>query len=118
MRVSALTPGGDWQFGKGRALYLRRSDAIRQSVVTRLRSFTNDWFLDVTAGIDWIGLLGQKGTQRRIERAIERTVLATQGVKSIERLEVTGPDDQRKLTVNLAYTDIFDQRTNETVSLP
>ena len=118
MMVSGLTADGDWRFGRGRAVYLRKSDAIRQNVVTRLRSFTDDWFYDITAGLPWFELLGNQDTERRILREVERIVLTTEGVRAIERLRITGPDANRKATIEIDIVDIFDERFTERVSPP
>lgn len=117
MRVSGLTANGDWRFGKGRAGYLRRSDAIAQNVITRLRSFVNDWFLDISDGIDWIDLLGSKENEKRILREIETRVLGTDGVRSITRLRLVGIDVNRAASIELSYIDIFDEQIDETVSI-
>ena len=113
MRVSGLTADGDWRFGRGKAVYLRNSDAIRQNVVTRLRSFTDDWFLDTTAGLPWFELLGNRGTKQRIIDEVEAVVLATDGVRAIERLRVTGPDRNRATTIEIDVVDIFNERFTE-----
>lgn len=106
MRVSGLSATGDWRFGKGRANYLTRSQAVQQSVVTRLRSFTGDWFLDVTAGLPWYDLLGRKDSETRMLRDIERVVLTTEGVRTIDRLEVVSVV-ARDATIRITLTDIF-----------
>lgn len=116
MRVRRLTKTGDWTFGKGKADYLRRSEAIRQNVVTRLKSFTDDWFADINAGLPWIELLGNRQTQERILREIEETVLTTEGVRSIDRLSVTDVTD-RDAKIQLRFTDMFDRRYDETVGI-
>lgn len=118
MRVSGLDQNDDWRFGKGRAVYKRRSDAIAQNVATRLRSFTNDWFADVGAGIPWIELLGNKGTERRILRAIERTVLQTEGVRKIDVLRIIRRDTARSVTIELSYTDVYDRTNTQELPLP
>lgn len=118
MRVSGLTDSGDWRFGKGRAVYLSRSDAIRQNTVTRLRAFKNDWFLDTENGLDWIGMMGVKGNEKRILREVERTVLTTEGIKRIDRLRIISVDVNRKASIELTATDIFDETFTETVSTP
>jgi hypothetical protein len=105
MRVSRLTVNGDWTFGKGRANYLRRGDAIHQNVVTRLRSFTDDWFLDTASGLPWYELLGSKGAQARMLREIERVILTTGGVRTLDRLSVTVTD--RMASIDITLTDIF-----------
>lgn len=117
MIVSGLAADGDWRFGKGRANYLRRSDAIRQSVVTRLRSFVDDWFLDTEAGLPWLDLLGTRNNEAQILREIEQVVLATEGVRTIERLELVEVDTGRNATIRLAVRDIFNQTFTETVGV-
>lgn len=118
MRVSGLNSEGDWRFGKGRAAYKRNSEAIAQNVMTRLRSFTDDWFLNVDHGVNWIELFGDRNNERRILRAIERTVLTTEGVRAIEKLAITSRGKDRRITVNLSYVDLFDTRFTESLELP
>lgn len=117
MRVSGLTSDGDWRFGKGRASYLRRSEAIRQNVVTRLKSFTDDWFLNINEGIPWIELLGSKQTQSRILREVESRVLATEGVRTITRLRLVEIDVNRSATIELSFVDVFDTSFDERVNI-
>jgi hypothetical protein len=100
--------GGDWSFGRGRADYVKDNEAIKQNVETRLKSFKNDWFLDIDANIDWFGLLGRKGTQAEIEREIERVTLATEGVLQVNKLQLT--KHLRSAKVHLEITTIFNDR--------
>lgn len=116
MRVSGLTESGDWTFGRGKANYKTRSEAVRQNVVTRLRSFKNDYFADVEAGGDWLTLFGQRGPESRILREIERIVLQTYGVRSIDKLEVI-QQSNRNATIELRYTDLFDETFVEQVTI-
>ena len=107
MRVRTIDSDNDWTFGKGRANYITGSRAIAQNVKTRLQSFANDWFLNIDAGVDWVSLLGNLSTRPRILRAVERTVLQTGGVLSIQRLQVLGKDANRGIRVEVLYTDVF-----------
>lgn len=111
MRVSRITPDGDWTFGRGKADYIANTEAIRQNVVTRLRSFKNDWYADVNHGIEWFGLLGNRANQKSILAAIEDTVLNTDGVSTITKLRILHIDSDRKATIELSFTTIFQQST-------
>lgn len=111
MRVRSITLNGDWTFGKGRANYLTASKAIAQNVKTRLRSFLGDWYLDVKHGVDWINLLGNLNTERRIIRAVERTVLKTFGVVSIGKIEIVQRDNNRGIIIQIYYIDVFNTQT-------
>lgn len=105
MKVSRLIDS-DWSFGKGLANYKSDDDAINQNVITRLKSFKNDWFLDIEANIDWFNILGNKNNQEIIESEIRRVVLATEGVLTLDNLnilEIIG----RNVTIEIKYTTIF-----------
>ena len=116
MRVSRLNSGKDWTFGKGKANYSANSEAIRQNVETRLLSFANDWFLDTTANIDWINILGSRNNEQTIRAEVTRVVLATEGVLTLDKYEisVTG----REATITIKFTDIYDQNVPALVSVP
>ena len=111
MRVAGLDNNNDWNFGRGQAVYKLNSEAILQNVVTRIKSFQRDWYLDQGAGIDWITLLGQKNSQQKIIREIERIVLTTDGVVNLLELNVLSTSasiaKERRLEVSIRFTDIF-----------
>jgi Tfp pilus assembly protein FimT len=115
MRVSGLDENNDWRFGRGKALYLTRSEAIRQNVVTRLKSFKTDFFLDTDANIDWIDLLGRKGTKDEILRNVERVTLATDGVTIITSLDIQLKTSTRNATIMLSFGTIFDESITEEI---
>lgn len=115
MRVRSINSENDWTFGKGRANYLTGSSGIAQNVKTRLRSFRNDWFLDMGAGIDWLTLLGNPGTERRILRAVERAILQTEGVVRLTKLQIVGRDSNRGVRIEARYFDVFGVEQNETL---
>jgi len=115
MRVRRVDDNGDWVFGKSSADYMSDSDAISQNVKTRIKSFKNDWFLDVEAEIDWFALLGAKGTKKEIEREVERVVLDTDGVTRVDYIEIIV--DSREATILLSYTNIYDKQINGRVTI-
>jgi len=115
MQVSGLDKNLDWRFGKGRAVYKTNAKAIEQNVQTRLRSFRGDWYLDVDAGVNWIELLGNPGTEKRIIRAVESTVLQTEGVISIQELKIIRRDSTRGVKIRIRYTDVFGASNPQTL---
>jgi|GEM_PF-755017 len=118
MKVSALDSNKDWRFGNGLSDYISNSEAIRQNVETRIKSFANDWFLDTDANIDWITYLGQKNNRGLILSEIERVVLATDGVMQILEISV---DEvvSRYAIIRLRFLTIFDDEilTNAGIEL-
>lgn len=117
MRVSGLDENGDWRFGRGKAVYISRADAVRQNVVTRLKSFKTDFFLDVDACIDWIDLLGRKGTKGAIMLEVERVALATDGVTTINNLSIEVRAGTRNATIVISYGTIFDEDITEEITI-
>lgn len=108
MKVAGLDSDNDWTFGRGLATYKTNKAAVVQSVTTRLKSFANDWFLDMSANIDWIGLTGQLGAQSRIIAEVERVVLSTNGVAKLDSIDVTDNRASRRATITIRYSTIFD----------
>lgn len=107
MRVSGLDKRGDWRFGRGKALYLKGSDAIAQKVITRLRSFKRDWFLDIDAGVDWIQLLGSRNSEDRILREVERIIVSTEGVLQLTAISIKTDRLKRSATIYASYKDVY-----------
>ena len=108
MAVAGLNSSGDWQFGRGRATYKTKQAEILQNVQTRLKSFVDDWFLDVDANIDWFYLLGYPNTKNQIDREIRRVTLTTEGVLSINSLEFVENKTTRNATISLKISTAFD----------
>lgn len=121
MRVRAIDGAGDWLFGKGRNDYKRDTKAVAQSIATRLRSFQNDCFFDVNAGVDWWNLLGSKDLTA-LKLDISATILNTPDVLNMIELFFDVDPATRNLSisyeVNTVYsTSIRGQETDETVRL-
>lgn len=108
MRVRRLN-GHDWTFGRGRADYVKDQAAIAQNIKTRLLSFKNDWFLDIDANIDWMNLLGQRGTEKIIENEVARVILTTSGVVRINSLSLQ--NKERRVIIEADITTIFGNDT-------
>ena len=116
MSVAGVTKDGDWIFGRGKASYKSKSDEIKQRVVTRLRLFTNDWFLDTSSGSPWTELFTSRTSEKKILQAVERSVMLTDGIRSLDSLELIKVED-RHATIHLSYTDVFNNKFTETVAL-
>ena len=115
MRVSRLTSDNDWTFGKGKANHALNSEAIRQNVATRIKSFANDWFLDISANIDWFNILGNKNNEQIIRSEVTRVVLATEGIATLDKFELIV--DERKANIIIEFTDIFEEPNINEISI-
>ena len=115
MSVSRITENGDWTFGKGKANLAVNSEEIRQNVVTRLKSFANDWFLDISANIDWFNILGNKNNEQTIRAEVTRVILATEGVTTLDKFELIV--DEREANIIIEFTDIFEEPNISEISI-
>ena len=108
MTVRRNTKDGDFTYGRGLRDYAKDEEAILQNLKTRILSFKNDWFLDVDAHIDWFDLLGRKGTQDEIKREIERVCISTEGIVSVDKIELIKMS--RSANIKIQVTTVFDNR--------
>jgi len=101
MKFRRLDENGDWTFGSGVANYSSDNDAILLNVTTRIKSFKNDWFLNVDFGVDWFNLLGSKDREEDIKEAIKQAVLESYGVVRINSLEIDVKDRSATIKINI-----------------
>ncbi|WGM18360.1 hypothetical protein QE193_24465 (plasmid) [Arsenophonus nasoniae] len=107
VKTAKLTEHNDWRFGHSLDDYLIDSEAIHQNIKSRLQCFKSDWWLDVEFGLDWLQLLGSRGTGETLRREIStkgRRVLFA-SISSILRLP-TSPH------IAMDYTDVFNRTRN------
>lgn len=107
MRVRRLDANGDWTFGRGRADYADRSESVAQRVVTRLRSFRGDWFLDLDHGIAWIERMERGNERQQLEDDVKRQILGTDGVERILAFDIAFDGKTRRVTITASLRDIY-----------
>ncbi len=104
MKYRQLDSNGDMQLGK----YLENTpEAVAQAVLTRLRLWSEEWFLDVTEGTPWNQLVLGHGTQNTAIPAIRQRILETQGVTEITNLSFENTPDNRHLVVAVQLKTIY-----------
>ena len=91
MRYRALSPTGDFSFGKGGQDYLTGTEAIAQAVRTRLLLLLGEWWEDQEDGLPLFQrILGSRGDDRG-RQAVDRIVLdriqGTPGVRAVTAFE-------------------------------
>ena len=106
MIVRGLDSDNDWTFGSGKQNYLTDIDALKQNIVTRLKSWKGNCFFDITAGVDWNNYL-DIGTKSLLDMDIKRVILQSTGVLKIVDYSSTLDTDERNLTVSVTVQSIY-----------
>lgn len=76
------------------------SDELAQHLAIRLRFFTNDWFLDITAGIPYYDDFFIKNpNQIRIESLLKDEILGTRGITEITSFSSDFTAQSRRFSV-------------------
>lgn len=83
MIFRSLDTNGDFNFGRGKNDYLLNDNAISLNVKTRIYSWVNDCFFDMTAGIDWNNRIGKTNQKLLLELDLRRIILTSEGVTGI-----------------------------------
>jgi len=108
MRVRALDPQGDMQFGRGPSEFLVNNSAcVAQLVLTALKLHQGEWFLDVTAGVPWESQVLGFNPSSLYDATIKSAILGVQGVASIVSYSSSLNRATRALTVSATITTIF-----------
>lgn len=108
MKVRQLDKNGDWTFGNSQNNYINKKEALKQNVVTRIKSCKNDWFLDSEANIGWWDILGIKNNEGIIKNQVYNTVVATYGITSIKNIDIQIDSVTRKATIKIDLKTIYD----------
>lgn len=93
---------GDEYHEDGRTVILEGIEAIRQTVLSRLRTFYGEVFTDTTKGVPWIQkILAIKGVDSAdVGGILRREVLASPEIVSCGIVEVTIDDSARSVAVS------------------
>jgi hypothetical protein len=113
MIIRALDVNHDWTFGQGKLNYITQTNAVVQDIDTRLRSFLGDCFFDISSGIDWFNLLGEKN-KIALELAVRTVILNTENVSGILDSSIS-VDNNRQITISYSVNTVFTQTLNNTV---
>lgn len=79
MRYRKMDANGDYVF-QGQSLFLINTpESVAQAILTRLKLFVGEWFLDKRVGLN-LGLILGYGTQATRDAEVQRRILQTPGV--------------------------------------
>lgn len=83
MKTRALSPTGDYQFGRSGIFLQDSPEAVAQVIRTRLGLWSGEWYLDSTEGTPYMQQILGAGTQGTRDLAIRDRILGTPGVQAL-----------------------------------
>ena len=84
------------------------SDAVLQTVKTRLLLIRQEWFLDLDAGLPWFAdILGKYSSIDKAKAYIRDCILNTDGVVELLRIEMAQNKQDRSSLVYFEYKDEY-----------
>lgn len=108
MRYRALDANGDMTFGQGSADFLINSpECVAQAVLTGLKLWQGEFFLDTSAGMPWSTEVLGYNTQQLYDDAIKSQVLSTQGVTGITSYNSSLNTETRMLSVEIGVQTAY-----------
>ena len=112
MRYRKLDANGDYTIGTGSDFLLNSPETVAQAILTRLRLWTGEWFLDTTEGTPWMnGILGKLNQGSNPDAKIRSRILRTQGVRKILAYSSQIDPDSRALNVQATIDTIYGTTT-------
>jgi hypothetical protein len=110
MRYRQLDANGDYTVGK--PFLVNSPETVQQAVLTRLKLWQSEWFVDTSDGTPWIGtstspgILGKQfGRDPNVH--IKQRILATPGVTGITAYSSSYNGVTRKLTITVTIATQF-----------
>lgn len=112
MRYRKLDKNFDFVLGHGTGdFFVNLPEAVGQAVLTRLRLWRGEWFLDIEEGTPYVPAVLGKHTMLSYDFAIRQRILDTEGVTSIDEYESLLDDDTRQLTISATISTIYGPTT-------
>ncbi len=83
MKYRKLDVNGDHQFGRAGIFWQDQVEAVAQAITTRLKLWTNEWFLDLSEGTPYDGQILGHHTQGTRDLALKKRIVETPGVTEL-----------------------------------
>jgi len=109
MKYRQLSPTGDYQFGHGQAdFFVNNANGVAQLILTRLKLFQGEWFLDFTQGTPWEQeIVAVKVPQVVRDTALQTVITQTQGVNNLLSYSSLVDPNTRNMRVAAIVNTIF-----------
>lgn len=115
MIFRALDSDNDWKFGRGKSDFLKENSAIGLNIKTRIKSWVNDCFFDMTAGIDWSNRIGSKDQKSLLDADLKRIIITSENVTSL--LSFSSTLIGREYTADFSVETIYSSSYQSQITL-
>ncbi len=103
-----LSGSGDYVFGLGPGNFYKDSpEAVAQAVLTRLKLFQGEWFLDLTRGTPYESQILGTGKATLYDSAIQAVILETPGVTGLASYSSGVDQVTRALYINCTIDTLY-----------
>jgi hypothetical protein len=114
LAVRRLDANHDMTFGRGKRNIARTAEAVGQRLRCRLLMILGEWFLDTGAGVPWWQpdgsgtrpIMGASKNLQYAEAVLKATIIATDGIATLESFSMLFNGTTRKLTVAATGTTV------------
>ena len=101
MKYRKLDANNDYVFGQDSDnFYIDVPEAPAQLVLTTLRLWTNEWFIDLTQGIPYLEGVLQNTSAEEYDFVIKTAIISVQAVNSLPNYQSIYNGQDRSLTIN------------------
>lgn len=108
MKYRKLDANGDYTLGSGGDFYEDSPEAVAQAILTRLRLWKGEWFLDTSEGTPWSDkVLGKRQRSKNYDAVLRNKILTTAGVSELLSYSSSFNGDTRRLTVTAKVKTIY-----------
>ena len=112
MKYRKLDENNDMTFGNQVSDFFHDvPDGVSQAIMTRLKMWAGEWFLNITEGTPYQAAILGNDTKQTIDPAIRARILETPGVISIDSLSVDFNEDDRICTISAIVSTIYGTAT-------
>lgn len=112
MKYRRLDQDGDMVFGQQQAdFHIDTPEGVAQAVMTRLKLWVGEWFLDLSEGTAYQQAVLGTGTRETMEPAIRTRMLETPGLKSVDRFFVKIDPTKRTASIEATISTIYGPAT-------
>jgi hypothetical protein len=103
---------GDYSFGGSlNSFHLNTADGVGQAVLTRLKLWEAEWFIDLREGTPYVGGILGKYTMETFDQVVKDRILNTQEVTEILAYSSVYDGDLRSVVISVTISTSYGNTT-------